>query len=1220
MRVDMVRHFSTLRLACATLLIPLLATPALAQDPAPGEDEAPPTPEERGWVPHFRVVAFQDRPGTGNCARDAARYGECIEIVDFMPYELVARPLPVWNNKDNWRELLSEQVDAPSRRRLRRERRAVFTRWEAMAELNAQMWEDMVYRWQVSDDPAIAVLRAGGYHVFPDADEQWDLSNPGRNRVYSMPEHANWIQASEWHQPIYSQLPKVNEDEGDDGSDRDGDGLTDMQEQRYGSYPNVKDSDKDGWLDGEEAANETSPLDPNDYPQILTPGEEPFYRLVRYAVPTTQRVEPAPTAILQGRFALRLGVDGRLHEYDLMDADPVPSGPFFEQMFPYDNIYRGVSASDRSLFIPLVDFDQPETQLQARQEWNALNEHLKIESYQDTLEQSQEQFIDFYRLLTAQIAQFAMEDFTDNHMRILGALTMMRSPPGSKDGTGRIARYLNAATEGETDPANEIASQFDETAYAIRGGFALSYDKLPETIINAWIEFLASETSPDREYFNNLTRVVRLTLNDTLRPTVGTIEKLDDTYLQNWITENRETGEPMVMRLKIKQLALQNLVDRLSQSKRDRIETSLLIDHVDDTIFQGFSEGILSTPQDIAGLTSDSWVGVLGTHNYPTVRVPQGLGAVDPIAICTTKFGEEARGEPSVGVVFIDQLFAATDGLKPNEVLWEAKEDLPFLMLDSPVLNTPKVEKLVGLPDGLAMYRARWTVWSGWHLFWHVEPFADSLRLVLRTGAVCEDMVLAPPDLVPTVVRAGLLDGDFRPTEAARIWDDPYRKERRRRRRDRTDPDEREVTDEEVKEARNAQGTFSSMYNDYEYAQDLRENPTETTATTLAQSGLGLFGREREGRERRATAIKVPETAAYLKGIVRAPLEDMAEEEKGLIVSVFDSTKPERYYWMRNLRPRTPYAKNQRRAYWGHWIRSANWALFFDAPKGSETVTMVSPTYTPRPSVETDTIVPHWKRNRSWDANFAGGLGFFPIRQVQYTCNNTLGNYGFTDACTQQDYTDLFLTEGNGLYERTEGFGADFSTYATWWAWDEPRLALEMGVELRADFLHPGTSWLWQDTSTSLTAVNTDHRWVFRPQGGVSVGLRHAPDPFPMHRVFSQRRTWGANAPDGSSYQGRFEHGPRLGFLLGPGYNGMEGTLYSEWWVGMNTRRRYSPWSSFTPYHPIATTNFYVRGQYGWTMIEDADNTRDFDMVNSFTLLTGFRIQFRLKEPLPDLL
>ncbi|MEL6348585.1 MAG: hypothetical protein AAFV53_36110, partial [Myxococcota bacterium] len=91
-------------------------------------------------------------------------------------------------------------------------------------------------------------------------------------------------------------------------------------------------------------------------------------------------------------------------------------------------------------------------------------------------------------------------------------------------------------------------------------------------------------------------------------------------------------------------------------------------------------------------------------------------------------------------------------------------------------------------------------------------------------------------------------------------------------------------------------------------------------------------------------------------------------------------------------------------------------------------------------------------------------------------------------------------------------------------------------------------------------------------------------------------------------------------FLVGPGYNGMEGTLLGEVWVGPSIRRRFSPWSSFTPYHPILLGNFFVRGQYGFTLIGDSDETRFLDLVDSYTLITGIRVNFRLKEPLPDLL
>ena len=46
----------------------------------------------------------------------------------------------------------------------------------------------------------------------------------------------------------------------------------------------------------------------------------------------------------------------------------------------------------------------------------------------------------------------------------------------------------------------------------------------------------------------------------------------------------------------------------------------------------------------------------------------------------------------------------------------------------------------------------------------NAEPLAGSAeRLVARAAAVCSDMALAPPDLVPTVVRATLLDDTHRP-------------------------------------------------------------------------------------------------------------------------------------------------------------------------------------------------------------------------------------------------------------------------------------------------------------------------------------------------------------------------------------------------------------------------------------------------------------------------
>mgnify|MGYP001823469540 CR=1 FL=1 len=51
-------------------------------------------------------------------------------------------------------------------------------------------------------------------------------------------------------------------------SDRDADGLPDVEERRIGTDPDVPDTDGDGFIDGSETAVGTDPLDPEDFPAV----------------------------------------------------------------------------------------------------------------------------------------------------------------------------------------------------------------------------------------------------------------------------------------------------------------------------------------------------------------------------------------------------------------------------------------------------------------------------------------------------------------------------------------------------------------------------------------------------------------------------------------------------------------------------------------------------------------------------------------------------------------------------------------------------------------------------------------------------------------------------------------------------------------------------------------------------------------------------------------
>ena len=167
--------------------------------------------------------------------------------------------------------------------------------------------------------------------------------------------------------------------------------------------------------------------------------------------------------VLKGRFAERLGFNNRDHDYNLMDADPDSSGPFFEQIYPYKTAYRG---DDKSL-VPLARFRYPK--LAMGQDTSKLKNMIRVKDYDSAVFQSSLQFSQFYRLVAIQVV-ITMQDYTKNNMRILGSLTTMRAPGLGK--LCRISRSLNASAQGQIDK-EQLAGEINKTAYSIPGGFRL---------------------------------------------------------------------------------------------------------------------------------------------------------------------------------------------------------------------------------------------------------------------------------------------------------------------------------------------------------------------------------------------------------------------------------------------------------------------------------------------------------------------------------------------------------------------------------------------------------------------------------------------------------------------------------------------------------------------------------------------------------------------------
>ena len=994
------------------------------------------------------------------------------------------------------------------------------------SDLYASTLEDFTYRWAQKEDVLTATLQASGFLALPEPARTWDAAQVGDGLRYALPETAAWLPAAVWTTEL---------------------------------APGVQ----------------------------LAPGQ--IFRQVR------QRAQPgddasAPLVLLAGRFALRLGFDGRPHDYDLMDAHPASSGPFLEQLYPSDK--RGASSELGAL------------SRFAGSKGNDTRPVIGSGGYADVSALAHREFDLFSRMVTAKIARFALQDYTENQIRVFAAITGMREPPArGGSGNGRT-RDLVAAAIYQTDTDAAIESRTNERVFAIAGGVRLRYEYLPQEVVLDWLDTLQRREGSSPALVARIEAALREYLGDNAVRSAPLVDYTEED-LSKWLVRTLLPGmDPNPVQIHVQRIALKTLVSagtdgadaaqlRREQAQRDQDETWLLIDHAHHAMVQNLDDtsGKRVPPADVATMATSEWKNTLSLHGYRASPLQQGLGAVDPTAICTTRDGRDALAEPVFGAVDLDLLVSAPAGLTDAaDVLWESEHPLPFVGIDDMLVTKPALDVLVGLPRNeqgpRSLYRVRWKVWTGWHLAWGVEEGADGASVLqARTTAICDDTVLAPPALVPTLARAALLEGEYRPTTPILSADLEGRGD--------VGKQEREaLTADDALAGAQSGGTAAAA------------GVTDATDTVAALKADGVTAENLQSasaaaselfkQSSNATEEVVSPNVAYVRRLIRTPLLALAGQLGGTVLFITDSRRTKGA--LADALPRTPYTRVQRPAGDGTALRTASWTFFLPS-ESKAPVYVISPAYRPTESVATTAAMPRWRRNGSVDWTFGAGLGVFPWRSTAWTCSVDDQDLDVVAPC---DAGDPVVANGESL---------DLRAMAAMWLFDRPRLAFEVGPAFRLDAVHAGAS-IAPGADASLL-----HAWTFRPQGGVIFGLRTAPAPAGLWARSGW--PWAAERPDGTSRLGRLQAGFRAGMLFGPGFNGVEANVLGEIWSGVSVRAKRGPQASLTPYHPSTLIGPYA--QLGYGFLPDAEATGYRVLDTSWTVTFGVTAQVRLAGAPPAL-
>jgi len=550
-----------------------------------------------------------------------------------------------------------------------------------------------------------------------------------------------------------------------------------------------------------------------------------------------------------------------------------------------------------------------------------------------------------------------------------------------------------------------------------------------------------------------------------------------------------------------------------------------------------------------------------------------------------------------------------------ERVFEAARAQSPFFLVDDPYNSDPLIARLIDVPGPKALYRIRWNIWTGWHVLWGLQELPSGReRLVPWTTAICEDTVLAPTHLVPTLLRGGLLEGRLFPTEPVLMSDvraEDREKARAARQARKGTADQREAAadDKADKAVKGADGVRGRLEAFQEGGVGALRGAADTRSTERAferadSLGDGVFQAESEA-------------SRYLQQLARGGLVHDERAEKGVLVYAFnfdralDESPP-------MVRPTTPYAIRELWDDDGASLRAAAWAMVLQPTESPQVGTnppikhsAVAPAYRATDTLEVEEQVrPTWKRAHPIDWTLSGSLGGFPFRQINSSCNVPSDDFDVLAPCPSDE--DL------PIIHRSNGLSSDISAMMTWWWLDSPRIAVEWGLESRLDVVLPGSTVFFPYDATASRDDTVTYGLTFRPAAGVLGGIRHAPRPMPLYQKRQDKTLWGIQGGDTHPRLARSQWGIRSGVLFGPGYSGLEATAIGEWWWGWSLRRRQGSRAHLTPYHPAVLVGPYVRGQYampvrGFEMLDDGQ-PRYLALEDSMTVLLGARVHVRVNQ------